>query len=971
MLDVRDRVADFGDDEPEWRRAARRAQERRRGSVCPPPLQLLVAETVAFDEGLPRSLFYSDRGGYIRATRRGFRDETGELLEALVSLARERRRAEQGAYRRAERAQAAAAESDERAREAEAAVRSAEAEHGDHPCVATALRALAGAKGRRRLFHEQAQLLERAVGIWQRLLDEGIADLGPVGEAPPDGCSGQLSRRKRPSALQAAHPSSSELAQDLFQALVELSEARAELGQQEQRVFALERALGVSRGAHAHCSDLEVARVSVRLAAAIEARGWHEAGEQLRLLSEALPVLERELGEESVELAEALAALAAARGAVGEPEKQVELLQRVLRIREQVNGKEHPDLVELLVSLGMCLGKQDSFRLQSQHYGRALRIRRRADAEADRAIAGGAAPGDGSCPASPAPTSARRCRGPSAESPGPAAGTSARVSGPLVPPPLPSPRPRNPALAPSPLARRDTAKGTMAVQKVSSTRKMGVWRLALRAGPEKRLSDQCVVDKFIKYASGSKNCWPGGADFLQMQFWKVGNTEAGQPGPLVYRYDSLRARAEPDGEALQRNVRNHFERFQFLGDEADRALVSAVPGLISQHLSWIAGLQVVSGEFEFARDCHGRLWLADVRELFVAASAAAQQEGLTGGGGTAGVGNSRKIYRYLSQEALQHMQQGIRDESVQQKIGHMTCLMTQHYTKLKHENGLNEVVGRAEDEVRELVIPVFEGTDRRALARAFGAAPASHPPASPRTRAGSAAGPRPGRAERACSARATLRRSGGGGGRLFAAGAAPVVAAPRPASGARAVARGQPATVKAPAAAPAAASAHSQGDSSRAPASASGGAPDGAAPPMVHGVALPEAWRGRTELLAPTPRRASAGRQRLSAAGAAAAARPGSPPQAAAPEPTIHLAESSLVQALLACSGSGAAPQSQTLDRIGPARLRRAGDGIRERTRTGHAAGYREVKVPDSGGFKAGLSATVGTDIAIAAAAYA
>lgn len=1015
-----ERVADYGDEEPEWRQAARkdRSFDRRR-EPDPPPLQLLVPETVSFAEGgrgQPQVLFYTDRGGYLRATRKGLRDEAGEVLQAMLVLMRERRKGEAGGLKKAERTTAAYVEEEDHIKSLEGAVQAAERDYGQDAIeTIEALRTLAASRAGKRLHAEQAQLLRRAVAAQERRLDRQRGQRRQSWEARARALTGEAEL--------------DESDHELVQMLVDLGDALGALMQRQEQVEVLEKALAEAQRGGGPLT-VEAARVAVRLADAVAARDGGAGIEvRRRLLSMAHPVLnaswqdaeeaaaektqgaqptlqqhtrhtitgqnlcgpqrdlQRKLDEvrdriyiatrsredamkvmdlngsgslsctefldglkrighhisrmegtelfrdidtddkgtididelfpeeedselyyapdKAREVADVVVALSELEAIQENWEQQAGLLQQALEIRENIVGTEgghdHPDLIGLLVRLGNCYGKRGLISKQRELTCRAVAARRRKDKESDKAEMAALSAGDAP---SGLPSDVRR----------------------------PSFKPKSKMKSKSFLRpggdRRARAK-------------TGFWRLLLNDGKEKRLSDQEVEDAF-RLSVGHKNCWPGrpaAPRLLQMNFWRSGAEGPASAGSaeMTYRYDGLQAYAQPDAVGLEASVRNHFTRHRFLEGEAGRNLASAAPALLSQHLDRNVGLSLVAGQFDFVRDCNGRFWLTDAREVYVSPRADPRRQGLAGvTSGLANFTGPRKLYRYLSEEALQKMKQDELDDFHKHKHEEMVGMMKDHYDRIKEDNGVDKILGRVADKMRDPVIPLLEGTDRKALARVFGNNQASTTPVRNR----SAGCKRPPstvlRPRRGCE---TSARSVGG--RLFPAGAVGVPAAPRSARGSRPRAFGGE-TPRAHTPRPF--SPTSPGSPAAGSASPSGGPP--------------ESWR-RTPDASVTSGARRVRRESVPF--------PGSP--TAAHEPTYEMAESRCAQELLPGSGPGVNPPGPTLDRVGPTSVQVAGAGLQARLAR-PTLGCHEVKVPASGAFANWPTQGAGTDIAIAAGAY-
>lgn len=101
--------------------------------------------------------------------------------------------------------------------------------------------------------------------------------------------------------------------------------------------------------------------------------------------------------------------------------------------------------------------------------------------------------------------------------------------------------------------------------------------------------------------------------------------------------------------------------------------------------------------------------------------------GLAGVSGAGGVGTSseggsgdelqsRKLFRYLSEEAITNLDL---QPELETKCDMMIDKMQQYYAKVKEVHKVDELLKKG-DEAAEINVPVFEGTDRRELAITFG-----------------------------------------------------------------------------------------------------------------------------------------------------------------------------------------------------------------------------------------------------------
>lgn len=86
-----ERVADFGSEDPTWRLAGLTVAGKAESP--PKPVQLLIPEMVLFDSaghGVPSALFFTDRGGFLRAVRRPLRKEPPVMYDSMLQLMKQR-----------------------------------------------------------------------------------------------------------------------------------------------------------------------------------------------------------------------------------------------------------------------------------------------------------------------------------------------------------------------------------------------------------------------------------------------------------------------------------------------------------------------------------------------------------------------------------------------------------------------------------------------------------------------------------------------------------------------------------------------------------------------------------------------------------------------------------------------------------------------------------------------------------------
>lgn len=228
------------------------------------------------------------------------------------------------------------------------------------------------------------------------------------------------------------------------------------------------------------------------------------------------------------------------------------------------------------------------------------------------------------------------------------------------------------------------------------------WRMVLLDGSTLPLSELEVANCFE-----APHHWPMGSHFLQVGFWFGKPNEAGTDAELSYHYDALQSEAhgsKHDGLAAIHT--NHFERHCFLERVRDRNRMSALPLLLSQHTAYYCGLDLVSCTLHLAKDGFGQLWLADVSGLFFL-----PKQRPSGGQEV-----PQKFFRYSSEEALLALPVS---EQHGQKCQLMMGKMTEHYTAMKHELQISTLF-HADQAETIISVPIFEGTDMKALASTFG-----------------------------------------------------------------------------------------------------------------------------------------------------------------------------------------------------------------------------------------------------------
>eukprot|EP00933_Yihiella_yeosuensis_P052443 TRINITY_DN50519_c0_g1_i1.p1 TRINITY_DN50519_c0_g1~~TRINITY_DN50519_c0_g1_i1.p1 ORF type:complete len:747 (+),score=139.65 TRINITY_DN50519_c0_g1_i1:167-2407(+) len=272
---------------------------------------------------------------------------------------------------------------------------------------------------------------------------------------------------------------------------------------------------------------------------------------------------------------------------------------------------------------------------------------------------------------------------------------------------------------PSPTAKKG-------LQPDSRTKKQGnhikppkscVWRVLLKNDTEQRLTAEEVASRFGAATDGEVLRWPPGVRLLQVLFWMSSDSnQTGAGADCFYSYDATEQGIPGSVHTgLSDIVTNHFERFNYLDGVRNRNAMSALPNLLSQHLAYNCNLELLSGDFGFARDQRGQLWLAEARNLISIPIVSRGGAGKNGGPS----GNEplpHKLFRYMSEEALQNLPV---DEKTGQKYQHMFEKMADHYQDMKRICKVDAVNHKAHEDTHGLTIPILVGTDRKALAKHF------------------------------------------------------------------------------------------------------------------------------------------------------------------------------------------------------------------------------------------------------------
>jgi len=248
------------------------------------------------------------------------------------------------------------------------------------------------------------------------------------------------------------------------------------------------------------------------------------------------------------------------------------------------------------------------------------------------------------------------------------------------------------------------------------------WHLICKDGTDTGISDLEAENAFDPVRAKDLKSKVQGARLLQGCFWPCRERHSGSHLLLglgcmefSYKYDAF----SPVGD-VRLNIPKTSEQVstsQIMDQLADRNLVSSIPVIFSQHLVFRCRLELVSGEFNFVRDHLQQVWLVDVSDLKVVPSVTQKQKNDWGDPSSpGGDGTSRKLNRYLSEEALNNLTL-TGDES--NKCSKMCEKMGIYFKAVKDVNGVDAYVQRAKEGMG-VCIPVLEGMDKKLLARRFG-----------------------------------------------------------------------------------------------------------------------------------------------------------------------------------------------------------------------------------------------------------
>jgi len=243
------------------------------------------------------------------------------------------------------------------------------------------------------------------------------------------------------------------------------------------------------------------------------------------------------------------------------------------------------------------------------------------------------------------------------------------------------------------------------------------WKLSVAGSSlsEKRLSDQEVAPYFGVAGDGRVAHWPKGSKLLQACFWTGMETIFGQGRVIDYHYNALETEV-PGAEhtGLEAIITNHFERFRYLDGVRNRNMISAVPNLFAKHLSYYCNLELVTGDFGFIKDNSAQLWLVEAKNLLFLPNVS--RAGANAQAASSGEALPQKLFRYLSEEALQSMPvKPVEGEKCERMMG----MMISYYQGLKDHFRVEKMLSPEHEEIH-VNIPVLEGTDKQAMAKTFG-----------------------------------------------------------------------------------------------------------------------------------------------------------------------------------------------------------------------------------------------------------
>lgn len=242
------------------------------------------------------------------------------------------------------------------------------------------------------------------------------------------------------------------------------------------------------------------------------------------------------------------------------------------------------------------------------------------------------------------------------------------------------------------------------VMKSPLTLRKNFWRLWVEE-QHQQLPEGDVAERL----AGTRGLgWPEGTRLLQASFW---NSEKF----ITYDYDAIHSDVKGAVHTrLEDIINNHFERYTFLDSVRDRNKISAVPNLLAQRLAYYCNLELVSGKFTFYKDKRSQLWLVDATDLLLVATATRTSKG-SDGTSSASEALPQKLFRYLSEEALQNLPVTEQDGPKHQR---MFELMISYYQNMKQQYRVDRMLQKVQQEL-DTNVPVFEGTDLEALSKTF------------------------------------------------------------------------------------------------------------------------------------------------------------------------------------------------------------------------------------------------------------
>jgi len=242
---------------------------------------------------------------------------------------------------------------------------------------------------------------------------------------------------------------------------------------------------------------------------------------------------------------------------------------------------------------------------------------------------------------------------------------------------------------------------TLSVKHTPTLRKT-YWRMWVGKNHPQQLPESDVAERL----AGTRGLgWPAGTSLLQASFWNA-------PKFITYAYEAIQSEAKGAVHTRLEDINNHFERFTFLDSVRDRNKISAVPNLLAQHLAYFCHLELLSGKFTFYKDRKSQLWLVDATDLLLISNVGPRGSKLGGGASDA---LPQKLFRYLSEEALQNLPVNEQDGPKHQR---MFELMISYYRSMKQQYGVDRMLQKVQQEL-DTNVPVLEGTDVQASIGVF------------------------------------------------------------------------------------------------------------------------------------------------------------------------------------------------------------------------------------------------------------